>query len=74
MKEEAVVARKGPFGVVVEKGKTYWWCDHHKLYQMHKTADCRMAAKQTKKRDEKPKLKITDRIKAMVAVDEDYDL
>jgi CDGSH-type Zn-finger protein len=26
MSEEAVVARKGPFGVVVEKGKTYWWC------------------------------------------------
>jgi CDGSH-type Zn-finger protein len=26
MSEEAVVARKGPFGVVVERGKTYWWC------------------------------------------------
>jgi CDGSH iron-sulfur domain-containing protein 3 len=26
MSEQAVVARKGPFGVVVEKGKTYWWC------------------------------------------------
>lgn len=26
MSEEAVVARKGPFGVVVEAGKTYWWC------------------------------------------------
>ena len=26
MSEEAVVAKKGPFGVVVEKGKTYWWC------------------------------------------------
>ena len=26
MSEEAVVARKGPFGVVVEIGKTYWWC------------------------------------------------
>ena len=26
MSEEAVVARKGPFGVVVEEGKTYWWC------------------------------------------------
>lgn len=24
--EEAVVAGKGPFGVVVEQGKTYWWC------------------------------------------------
>ena len=26
MSEEAIVAKKGPFGVVVEKGKTYWWC------------------------------------------------
>ena len=26
MSQEAVVARKGPFGVVVQKGKTYWWC------------------------------------------------
>ena len=26
MSQEAVVARKGPFGVVVEKDKTYWWC------------------------------------------------
>ena len=26
MSEEAVVARKGPFGVVVEEGKTYQWC------------------------------------------------
>ena len=26
MSEEVVVAKKGPFGVVVEKGKTYWWC------------------------------------------------
>ena len=26
MSEEAVVARKGPYGVVVEKGKTYYWC------------------------------------------------
>jgi len=26
MSEEAVVARKGPFGVVVQKGKTYLWC------------------------------------------------
>ncbi|MBT8119932.1 MAG: CDGSH iron-sulfur domain-containing protein [Gammaproteobacteria bacterium] len=26
MSEEAVVARKGPYGVVVEKGKTYNWC------------------------------------------------
>lgn len=26
MSEQAVVARKGPFGVVVEKGRTYWWC------------------------------------------------
>ena len=24
MSEEAVVARKGPFGVVVENGRTYW--------------------------------------------------
>jgi len=26
MSEKVVVAKKGPFGVVVEKGKTYWWC------------------------------------------------
>ena len=26
MSEEAVVARIGPFGVVVQKGKTYLWC------------------------------------------------
>ncbi len=26
MSEDTVVAKKGPFGVVVEKGKTYWWC------------------------------------------------
>lgn len=26
MSEAAIVAKKGPFGVVVEKGKTYWWC------------------------------------------------
>jgi len=26
MSEEAVIARKGPYGVVVEKGKSYWWC------------------------------------------------
>ncbi len=26
MSEQAVVARKGPFGVVVKKGETYWWC------------------------------------------------
>ena len=26
MSEEAVVARKGPFGVVVENGRTYGWC------------------------------------------------
>ena len=26
MNEEAVVARKGPFGVVVKKDETYWWC------------------------------------------------
>ena len=26
MKVESVVAKKGPFGVVVKKGETYWWC------------------------------------------------
>jgi CDGSH-type Zn-finger protein len=24
--EEAVMARKGPYGVIVEKGQSYWWC------------------------------------------------
>ena len=26
MSEDPVVARKGPFGVVVKKGETYMWC------------------------------------------------
>ena len=26
MSDQVVVAKRGPFGVVVEKGKTYWWC------------------------------------------------
>ena len=26
MSEDAVMAKKGPFGVVVKKGQTYWWC------------------------------------------------
>lgn len=26
MSERAVVAKKGPFGVVVKKGEVYWWC------------------------------------------------
>ena len=26
MSEAAVVAKKGPFGVVVDKGEIYWWC------------------------------------------------
>jgi CDGSH-type Zn-finger protein len=26
MSDEAIVARKGPFGVVVKKGETYMWC------------------------------------------------
>ena len=26
MSDEPVMARKGPYGVVVEKGKSYWWC------------------------------------------------
>ena len=26
MSEEAVVARKGPYGVVVKKDQSYWWC------------------------------------------------
>ena len=26
MSEEPVVAKKGPFGKVVKKGETYWWC------------------------------------------------
>ena len=26
MNEEAVMARKGPYGVVVKKGESYWWC------------------------------------------------
>ena len=26
MSEDAVRAKKGPFGVVVKKGQTYWWC------------------------------------------------
>lgn len=26
MSEQAVVARKGPYGVVVKKDETYWWC------------------------------------------------
>jgi CDGSH-type Zn-finger protein len=24
--ESPVIAQKGPFGVPVEAGKTYWWC------------------------------------------------
>ena len=26
MSEEPVMAKKGPFAVNVEEGKTYWWC------------------------------------------------
>ena len=26
MSEEAIFAKKGPYGVVVEKVKTYYWC------------------------------------------------
>lgn len=26
MSDEPVMARKGPFGKVVKKGETYWWC------------------------------------------------
>ena len=26
MSEEPVMAKKGPFGVVVKKDETYWWC------------------------------------------------
>lgn len=26
MSDEPVMARKGPFGAVVKKGETYWWC------------------------------------------------
>ena len=26
MSEEAVVAKRGPYAVDVEEGKTYWWC------------------------------------------------
>ncbi|MBE9564611.1 MAG: CDGSH iron-sulfur domain-containing protein [Proteobacteria bacterium] len=26
MSEDAVMAKKGPFGVVVKKDQTYWWC------------------------------------------------
>lgn len=26
MTEQAIVAKKGPYAVDVEEGKTYWWC------------------------------------------------
>lgn len=26
MSEEPIMARKGPYGVIVEEGKSYWWC------------------------------------------------
>ena len=26
MSDEPFMARKGPFGKVVKKGETYWWC------------------------------------------------
>ena len=26
MNDEAVVAKRGPYAVDVEEGKTYWWC------------------------------------------------
>lgn len=26
MQKQPVIARKGPYGKVVKKGETYWWC------------------------------------------------
>ena len=26
MQKQPVIARKGPYGQVVKKGETYWWC------------------------------------------------
>jgi hypothetical protein len=27
---------------ITKKGKTYYWCTHHKLWQQHKTSECRL--------------------------------
>ena len=61
-------------------GKKYFWCQYHKLWQMHKSEDCRLRDKvqnsTSPTQSENPKLKLQDKMNLVATQDDDdeYDL
>jgi hypothetical protein len=49
------------------KGKTYFWCEKHKLWQQHKTSDCRIGANKTTQQDD-AKAKVDEKGKVQFQV------
>lgn len=62
----------------VHDGKKYFWCEHHNLWQFHKSNDCRLQYRphhDNTKKDDKPKLKLQEKLNMMAPHDDDdYDL